>query len=242
MWPHLLTIAVGGTAVGIGTDDDALAALLAPWRIAPDQLQGVADRVDFGAELHPPEPTQRAAPRAVPRAVPTVHHGSQVIARSTDPAALRDGLLRTLGALAVDTPAGHLRLTGLPLMRDGGIELAVPEAVDRVAHRRLLGQGYTPVYVPSVLIHPGTLQVRIAAPFGTGQEPVVAPLRRWWMAAPPTGVAPPVGLARVVAHATHRLAPPQHFDELSSQPGGDALSALVQLVEQLPPVLGGPGS
>ena len=193
MWPHHLTIAAGRTAIGIGTDDEALASLLQPWCIALDQLHGTTHRVDFGAELHPP----RLALRTAPRAVPTVQHGSRVVGRSTDAAALREGLLRTLGALAADTPPGHLRLSGLPLLRDGGIELAAPEAVDRVAHRGLLARGYTPLYVPSVLVDPATLLARIEAPFGSDEEPVLAPLRRWWTAAPPPDDSAPLSLAHI---------------------------------------------
>ena len=170
-----------------------------------------------------------------------MQHGSRVVGRSADAAALREGLLRTLGALAADTPPGHLRLSGLPLLRDGGIELAAPEAVDRVAHRGLLARGYTPLYVPSLLVDPATLLARIEAPFGSDEEPVLAPLRRWWTAAPPPDGSAPVSLARVVADVAHRIAPPLHADQMLVDAQGSALTALVQLVEQLPPERGGPG-
>ena len=232
MWPHQFTIALGDVAVGIGTDDDQLATTLAPARIEPGELLD-PERVDFGMEWHPARPA-----RGVPRSLPTNQHGSSVIGRATDLAALRDGLLRTLADAAAPTPPGCVRLTGLPLLRDGAVELVSPDDIGQLSHRRLVARGYSPTYVPSVLIAPGTLTVHIAAPWGTDAPPTVAPLRTWWAQLPAGEAGHALTLGQTVAHVAHRIAQPM-IEPPTVPTGADAeLAALVHLVQQLPPTLG----
>lgn len=234
MWPHQFTIALGDVAVGIGTDDDHLAEALAPSRIDPGELADPT-RVDFGIEWHPPRPA-----RGAPGSLPTNQHGSSVIGRATDIAALRDGFLRTLSAVGAPTPAGQVRLTGFPLLRDGGIELLGPDDISKASHRGLVARDYSPVYVPNVVIDPSTLTVHIAAPWGTDGEPIAAPLHTWWAQLPTGEPGQSLTLGQTVAHVAHRIAQPM-LEPTSPPTGIDAeLAALVHLVQQRPPTLGGP--
>ncbi|MDO8362943.1 MAG: hypothetical protein Q7V88_08595 [Actinomycetota bacterium] len=267
MWPHTFTIAVDDTLIAVGTDDDELMEVLEPWVTDGDTDNDTdngsnngsnngslttstdtrfgpstpAPQIDFGLELHPARPEARGARRELP----TFRHGTRVVGRAADIAALRDGLLRTLGSLTSPTLPGCIRISGVPLLRDGGVELAQPEAVDRVSHRWLLHRGLTPLYVPSVLIDPHDLTVRIEAPLGAGEAPVMAPLRRWWAALPaaelPRGQ---LSVGQMAAHTAHRLAPALLHDEAThlAGPSRDALAGLVALIQQLPPAAGGPGS
>lgn len=240
MWPHSLHIPAGEAAVAVGTDDDELAALLAPSAVPPSALGSSAPHTDLGLELHPEPPTRRG----LPRLLPSFQHGTKLIGRCTEPGPLRDGLLRTLASIAAPLPEGHVRLAGLPLLVDGGVALAPADVADRTSHRGLVRRGLTPVYVPSVAIDPQTLLVHIPAPFAGGGRPISAPLVRWWLPVPgPDGSAgnAPLTLGRLVAHATLRLAPPWFDDELDG-PGADTagtamLAALVELVGRLPPLL-----
>lgn len=239
MWPHSLQVAAGEAAVGVGTDDDGAAALLAQRAVPPSSLRTSVGPPDLGLELHPEPPAFRGAPRALP----SLHHGTKVIGRCADIAALRDGLYRTLASIATPTPPGHVRISGLPLLEDGGVALAPPDLADRGSHRRLVRQGLTPVYVPSVIVDPQTLLVHIPAPLVGDGPPIVAPLVRWWLPLPDSaGVeAPPSTLGRLVAHAAHRLAPPWFDDEMDALLTGaddsEALTALVELVARRPPIL-----
>ena len=236
MWPHQFTIALGDTAVGIGTDDDQLAAALALWQISPDELLDPL-RIDFGVEWHPSGPTGRG----VPRPVPTNQHGSTVVGRATDIGALRDGLLRTLGAVVAPVPAGHVRLTGLPLLRDGAIELVSPGVISRLSHRGLLARGFTPIYVPGVVIDPIAMRATIAAPWGTDAAAIVAPLRRWWAQLPALDGEHSLSPGQLVAHVAERIAAPMMADHPVVIGYDRDLAALVQLVDQLPPTTGWPG-
>ena len=240
MWPHSLIVAVGAALVGVGTDDDELAALLAPW--AADAAVSPLRTPDFGLELHPPPPVHRAQPRTLP----SLRHGTVVIGRTTDAAALRDGLLRTLASVAVMPSAGQVRLTGLPLLIDGGVVLAPPEVADHGSLRRLRNAGHVPVYVPSVVIDTATLLVHVPAPLGdSAAVAVVAPLREWWLPEMDRGVEPSAvtrSVGRMAAHAVPRLAAPWFEDEMdgpeADAAGTAALAALIELIERMPPRLG----
>lgn len=223
MWPHLISVAMGDTLVVVGTDDHELAAVLEPMRVPSPELP----TADFGVELHAP----RADRRSAPRRLPTFQHGSRIIGRAADVDALREGVLRTLAALAAPTPVGHLWLSGLPLLRDGGLELAAPDAATSVAHRRLAARGHRPVYVPGVCIDPATLLATIHAPIGSPSAPLVVPLRRWWLDvadAERTGTA---SLGRLVARAAYRAIDPMR----GAEHGPTSLPGLVRLIERLPP-------
>ncbi|MEQ1701406.1 MAG: hypothetical protein ABMA25_14955 [Ilumatobacteraceae bacterium] len=239
MWPHSLQIVVGEAVVGVGTDDDELVARLAPWAaleaVAPSRTP------DFGLELHPAPPVHRAQPRALPSS----QHGTLVIGRTTDAAALRDGLLRTLASIGEMLTSGLVRLNGLPLLIDGQVVLAPPEVADRGSLRRLRNAGHVPVYVPSVVVDPATLLVHIPAPLGAPTGSIAAPLREWWLPSitgAENDAVPPRTLGQLAAHATPLLAPPWFEDELdgpaADAAGTRALRALIALIERLPPRIG----
>ena len=216
MWPHSLVIGVGEVAVCVGTDDAGLAAHLQPWAV--DEPAGL---VDYALTLHPPE-----RPRGEPRELPSLRHGTDVLARTQDTDLLRDGLLRTLAALA-PSPAGTVRLSGVPLLRDGAVHLAPPELAAVLPSRWLAQHGFTPVWVQSVAVNPATLQVHIAAPLGSDDQPLVAPLHDWWI----TVHDPTVELtfAQWLTHAAPRLGP-----VADAAAGTAAMEVLMELLHRLP--------
>lgn len=223
MWLHLMSLAIGDVIVVVATDDDALAATLAPWQATVpsdfDLLQ-----IDFSAELHPPPP----AHRSLPRSIPVVHHGTVVLARSTDLDELRDALLRSLGSIAMEVPAGCLRLSGVPLLRDGGIELAALQT-GADGSRALRRRGFDPLYSGSVVIDPRALTVQIAAPLGSSVPPVLAPLGRWWSDLP--DAIPPWPFGQRVAMTVSRVVSMAPSPVVTSE----ELAALVSLMETRPP-------
>ncbi len=159
MWLHSFVIGIGDLAVCVGTDDDDLAAALAPWVVdAPATL------VDFGAELHP-----RETPRGIARTLPNLRRGSNWIASAPAADPVRDGLLRILGALAEQPVPGEFRLAAVPVLRDGAVDLLTVDEVAHGSYRRLSRGGATPLLVDRVSIDPEALTVRIAAPLGSGQ-------------------------------------------------------------------------
>lgn len=233
-----MQIVVGEAVVGVGTDDAELAALLTPWA-SRDGAEATALTPDFGVELHPSPPAHRAQPRILP----SLQHGTLVIGRTTDAAALRDGLLRTIASIGPQATDGRLWLAGLPLLVDGAIVLAPAEVADRGSLRRLRNRGYVPVYVPSVEVDPATLLVHIPAPLDGSAPSIVAPLREWWVPVlDETVPALPPTVGRLAAQATSQLAAPWFDDELdgpaADAAGISALQALIALVDRLPPTIG----
>ena len=217
-----MPLAIGDIVVVIGTDDDQLAATLAPW-LTTVPLDFDLSLVDFSAELHPPRPENRS----VPRSIPVVHHGTVVLARSTDLDEVRASLLRVLGALAAVVPDGHVRLTGTPLLRDGAVELAAPNmAAD--GSRALRRRGYQPLYSGSVIIDPAALTVSIAPPLGSREPQTVAPLHSWSSDLPDVQPRWPFGYE--VAMTLPRSLAMSPAPTTSTE-----LAALVSLMERLPP-------
>lgn len=237
MWPHSLVLGIGESAVCIGTDDDGIAEQLRAWELPDEPVPGepVTRLVDYAIELHPPHPQQRAAPRTLPN----LRHGTSVLGRGADLDALRDGFLRTLGSFVAPVPPGCVRLLGLPLLRDGGVELVPPEMAGHLSSRWLHHRGFGAVHVASVVIDPTRLEVRIDAPLGASErDALVAPLRRWWCTLPDPSQVLTAG--RFLALLAHRLAPAATAADDGA--GSAALAALVRLVAQLPPVRIGFGS
>ena len=217
-----MTLSIGENLVVVATDDDQLAATLAPW-LTTAHADFNESLVDFSAELHPARPEQRS----VPRSIPVVHHGTAALARSNDVDELRAALLRVLGSLAAAVPEGHVRVSGVPLVRDGAIELATPNAAAD-GSRALRRRGYEPLYSGSVIVDPAALVVSIAAPLGSSGQPITAPLDSWWSDLP--DAQPAWSFAQRVAMTlprTHSLTTEQI---MSAQ-----LAALVALMERLPP-------
>ena len=225
MWPQLLTLDLGGVDIVVGTDDDQLAETLAPWRTSGADIDPSV--IDFSAQLHPPRPSQRSGLRQIP----VVHHGTVVLGRSTDTDELRTALLRVLGSLTAEVPEGCVRLTGVPLLRDGTVELASLQwAAD--GSRALRRRGYEPMYAGNVIIDPVALTVRIPEPLAVSSSRAaerVVPFVGWWSDLPEAEPRHPFG--QVVAMTVSRsiaMAPEPRLT--SSQ-----LAALVALVDRLPP-------
>jgi len=217
-----MTLALGDLVVVVGTDDDHLAATLAPWLTFAPGID--ASVVDLSAQLHPPPPAHRSGPRLIP----VVQHGTVVLARSTDIDELRTALLRVLGSLTVDVPEGCVRLTGVPLLRDGAIELASLRTATE-GSRALRRRGYEPMYSGSVIIDPVALTANIPPPLGSSASPTVATFRAWWSDLPDAD--PPWPFAQVVAMTVPRIIAMAPDRSLTSS----ELAALVALMEHLPP-------
>jgi hypothetical protein len=216
VWLHSFVIGIGGLAVCVGTDDDGLAAALSPWVIdAPATL------VDFGAQLHPPP-----AARGSARVHPNLRHGSDWIASAPDPAVVREGFLRILGALAGEPAPGEFRLAAVPSVRDGAVDLLTVPEVSHGSYRRLSRGGSKLLLVDRVDVDPAALTVRIAAPLGSSDPPLVWPLRSWHTV--PLGPSPDAPLTLVVASAAPRLV-------ADAATGAAALDGLLRLVQQLRP-------
>ena len=216
MWPHSIVIGVGDTAVCVGTDDAHLIAALAPWVIDEP-----AELVDYGAQLLPP-----AAPRGQPRALANLRHGSDWLASSPDPGPIREGFLRILGAVANATGPAEICLSGVPLLRDGAINLAAPDEAAHASARLLSRDGQQPLLVDSVIIDTEQLQVTVAGTLDGQQPPMTAALHEWRV----SGLDPTMTVAEVVA----RVAPRLRSRDVRHAVGG--LHALAQLVRRLPPV------
>jgi hypothetical protein len=238
VWPHSLQLALGDALVVVGTDDDLMAAALQPW-VAPTAASAVRTP-DFGLELHPEPPIVRAQPRTLP----SLQHGTLVIGRSTDAAALRDGLLRTLSSVHTLPAAATVRLAALPLLFEGGVVLAPREVADQGSLRRLRNAGYSPVYVPSVSVDTVALQVHIPAPLDGSAAAITAPLREWWVPAVGADAATAAGwtIGQVAAAAVPQIALPW-FDDEAEGPRADALAtdalrALIALIERVAPRVG----
>ena len=217
-----MTLGLGDLVVVVGTDDDQLATTLAPWVTTNPDIDAAV--VDFSAQLHPPPPVHRSGPRLIP----VVHHGTVVLARSTDIAELRTALLRVLGSLVADVPEGCVRLTGVPLLRNGAIELASLQTATE-GSRALRRRGYEPMYSGSVIIDPVALTANIPPPLGSPASPTVATFRAWWSDLPDAD--PPWPFAQVVAMTVPRIIAMAPDRSLTSS----ELAALVALMEHLPP-------
>jgi hypothetical protein len=223
VWPHLITLGLGDTAVVIATDDDSLVTVLTPWTLA-DSAGLDLQTVDFTAELHPVAPGHRA----IPRTIPAVRHGACVLERSTDIVELRTGLLRVLQSLHQEVPEGCVRVAGMPLMRNGRVELATLRA-GADGNRALRRRGFQPICAGSVVVDPHAMTVQIPPPLGSAELPTDAPLHAWWSELP--DAQPGWSFGQRVAMTAPRISSWVRGDaDTSSQ-----LAALVALMERLGP-------
>jgi len=238
VWPHLLTLHLNNTArVVVGTDDPVLVAHLQPWTTAhtgPGESGPSPVVPDFGLLTSPARPAN-----------PSLHHGPRVVARSTEVAALRDGLLRLLSSVAAHRPGatptpGIVRLRAFSLRRDGGVELAPPGCGDGTSYRALTAKGLQPVYETVVAVHAATATVVLDPPWGSGDAAEHVPLRGWWVDA--AAPHPDASLALRVAHAAHCMAGgwfDDGFETIATGPH-EPLAALVTLHHTMPPQYGRP--
>jgi hypothetical protein len=171
VWPHSITVGVGGTAISIGTDSPDLVATLAPWRI-----DNVGEPTDYCLELAPEAP---GAGR--PRALPGLYHGSTALLRSRDTARVTATLLRVLASH--DRPAGEhqVRVTLMPVVRDN-VAILVPRAtVAAVPDRWLQAQSIEAVHTVSSLVDAESGTVSIDPPLGAGEPPQAVSFGGWWL-------------------------------------------------------------
>jgi len=218
VWPHLITIGVGGRAIAIGTDSPEVMATLEPWRI-----DHVGEPTDYCLELSP------AAPGAgQPRPLPGLYHGSTALARSRDTARLTTTLLRVLSSHA--RPAGdhQVRLALMPVVR-GGVAILLPRAsIGAVPDRWLLAQGIEAVYTVSSLVDTESALVLIDPPLGRDEEPRAVEFGGWWL--PPryrdSELSPGFAVAEGMTLVT----------DVTALNAASTLRAVARLVERAQPV------
>lgn len=167
MWPHSITIGLGGTAVVVASDDSSIVEELGPWSV--DVERSV---VDLALETTPAQPAERSAPRTLPN----LRHGSDRIATSPDVAMLRAALMRMLAAHGSRHATGFLRLPGMVLVREGRATVVPLGGARFVAHRQFRRLGFDPVYAQSVLIDVAAVEAVIDAPLGSTESPRRLPL------------------------------------------------------------------
>jgi hypothetical protein len=218
VWPHSITIGVGGKAIAIGTDSPEVMATLEPWRI--DQ---VGEPTDYCLELSP------AAPGAGrPRPLPGLYHGSTALLRSRDTDRLTTTLLRVLSSHA-RAPGDHqVRVALMPVLRDGVAMLLPRASVGAVPDRWLLAQGIDAIYTVSSLVDAENAQVLIDPPLGTAEEPGAFGFGGWWL--PPRywegELSPGFAVAEVMTLVT----------DVSAVNAASTLRAVARLVERAHPV------
>lgn len=216
MWPHAISVGLGGRAISVGTDAPEVVAALEPWRI-PD----VGDPTDYCLELRP------ATPRpGKPRPLPGLYHGSSALLRSQDTAKLTTVLLRVLASHARPGQDDQIRLGLMPVLHDGTALLAPPATIAAAPDRWLAARGFEPLYTVSSLIDPRTGQVLVDPPLGQ-EEPPAAALRAWWL--PPQHGDEPPSPGFAVAE-TMALVTEVTFDNADS-----VLRAAARLVERWHP-------
>lgn len=218
MWPHLITIGVGGRAIAIGTDSPEVIATLEPWRI--DQ---VGEPTDYCLELSP-----AASSAGQPRPLPGLYHGSTALLRSRDTTRLTTTLLRVLSSHA--RPAGdhQVRVALLPVIR-GGVAMLLPRAsIGAVPDRWLLAQGIEAIYTVSSLVDTESAQVLIDPPLGSDQEPGAFEFGGWWL--PPRHSDGELSPGFAVAEAMTLVT------DVSALNAASTLRAVARLVERAHPV------
>ncbi len=219
MWPHSISVGVGGKAISIGTDSPEVAAALEAWRILD-----VGGPTDYCLELDPPAPKGGKA-----RPLPGLYHGSKTLLRSRDPARLTAALLRVLGSHAHPASAGQVRIGLMPLVFDGAALLAPPPVIGAVPDRWIVAQGIEALYTISSIVDVDQGRVVIDPPLGSDEEPETRAFRGWWL--PPSGSqgASTPGLA--VAEAMKLVA------DVTAANAAETLQAVATLVERTLPVV-----
>ena len=171
MWPHSISIVVGGKGISVGTDAPEVIAELDPWRI-----DDIGDPIDYCLELHPP-----ASSPGKPRRLPGLYHGSTALLRNRDSARVATALLRVLASHARPAADGQLRLRLMPLVRDGIALLAPPASIAPVPDRWMLAQGIEAFHTVSSLVDAQSGAVLVDAPLGTDEKPATCVFGGWWL-------------------------------------------------------------
>jgi hypothetical protein len=171
VWPHSITIGLGGKAISIGTDTPEVIATLEPWRI-----HDVDEPVDYCLELTPAAPA-----RGKPRPFPGLYHGSTALLRSRDTSRLTSAFLRVLNSHAHPAGDGQVRIGLMPVVRDGVAFLVPPASVATVPDRWLVSGGLEALYTVSSLVDAGKAQVLVDPPLGDDDQPMTLSFGGWWL-------------------------------------------------------------
>lgn len=171
MWPHSISIGVGGKAIAVGTDAPEVIDRLGRWRIGD-----LADPIDYCLELHPP-----ATSPGTPRRLPGLYHGSTTLLRSRHTGRITTALLRVLASHARPAGDGEVRLHLMPVVRDGVALLAPPASLAAVPDRWMTAQGIEAFHTVSTLVDARRGAVLVDAPLGDDGEPEAHPFGGWWL-------------------------------------------------------------
>jgi hypothetical protein len=171
VWPHSISIGVGGKAISIDTDDADIAAALEPWRIL-----AVGGPTDYCLELHP-----EGAAGAKTRPLPGLYHGSQTVLRSRDPARLTAAFLRVLGSHAWPAGPDQVRIGLMPVIVDGVAVLAPLSSIGAVPDRWIRSKGIDVRYTVSSLVDVDRGQVLLDPPLGSDDDPETRTFAGWWL-------------------------------------------------------------
>jgi hypothetical protein len=191
VWPHSITLGVGGKAISVGTDAPELIATLESWRI-----DDVGEPMDYCLELRPATPG-----RGKPRPVPGLYHGSTALLRSRNTARLTAAFWRVLASHARPAGDGQVRIGLMPVVRDGVALLAPPASIGAIPDRWMVAHGIEAVHTVSSLVDAGRSLVLIDPPLGSDEELAAATFGGWWL--PPShwdgALSPGFAVAEVMA-------------------------------------------
>lgn len=219
MWPHSISVGLGGKAISIGTDAPEVIAALEPWRL-PD----VGEPTDYCLELSPP--AQGGA--GTPRPLPGLYHGSTALLRTRDKTRLTTALGRVLASHARPAADGQVRIGLMPVVRDGVALLAPPTSIAALPDRWMVAQGIDAIHTVSSLVDVGRAQVLVDRPLGSGEEPAAPAFGGWWL--PPSYRNGALSPGFAVAEAMTLVA------DVTAANATSVLHAVAQLVGRVRPM------
>jgi hypothetical protein len=219
VWPHSITIGLGGKAISIGTDTSEVIATLDPWRISD-----VGEPVDYCLELDP-----AAAGGGKPYPFPGLYHGATALMRSRDTARLTKAFLRVLNSHARPAGDGQVRISLMPVVRDGVALLAPPASIAAVPDRWLMAKAFDALYTVSSLVDAGRAEVVVDPPLGSDDEPSTLAFGGWWLPARHSdgSLSPGFAVAEAMTLVT----------DVTAANAGSTLRAVASLVEQAHPTV-----
>lgn len=219
MWPHSISIGVGGKAISIGTDATEVVAALDPWRIVD-----VGGPTDYCLELHP-----TGADGAKVRPLPGLYHGSMTLLRTRDTSRLTTALMRVLGSHSRPAGQRQVRIGLMPVVADGVALLAPPATIGAVPDRWMAARGIEAIHTVSSLVDAGDGAVLVDPPLGSDEDPRPLVLRDWWL--PPShsnvDLSPGFAVAEVMKLVT----------DVTAANAASGLRAVATLVERARPTV-----
>jgi hypothetical protein len=218
VWPHPISVAVGGKAISIGCDAPEVVAALDPWRILD-----VGGPIDYCLELYPTAPGGGKT-----RPLPGLYHGSMTLLRSRDPARLTSAFLRVLGSYTRPAGPGQIRIALMPVVLDGAALLAPPASIGALPDRWILAQGIEALHTVSSLIDIGRAQVVIDPVLGSDDDPGRRAFRGWWL---PSGSEGARSAGFAVAEAMKLVS------DITAANAVSVLRAVATLVERVSPAI-----